>query len=303
MMTEDDLPAGQHAAQATGLTAAPTAAPTAALTAGPATGAGCAGPGGGDPALTEDGFLGNRLRVRQPRTGFRAGADSVLLAAAVPAAPGQRVLELGCGAGVASLCLGVRVPNLDLHAVERQPDYAQLAQENAMRNQIALHVACADLAALPPFLRTEFDHVLANPPYFVPGAGTQARDPGREAALREETPLQLWLDVARRRLRPGGWLTLIQLASRLPDVLAALGGGLGSVSVLPLAARQGRAAGRVIVRARKGGKAPFQLLAPLVLHASPQHLHDGADLSDDANLVLANGGAIDLLGHTKIFDP
>ncbi|RJL18858.1 methyltransferase, partial [Paracoccus siganidrum] len=56
----------------------------------------------------EDGFLGGRLRIRQPARGYRSGADAVMLAAACPAAPGQRVLELGCGAGVASLCLGWR---------------------------------------------------------------------------------------------------------------------------------------------------------------------------------------------------
>ena len=56
--------------------------------------------------LTDDGFLGQRLHILQPRQGYRAATDPVLLAAAVPAQSGQSVLELGCGAGVASLCLG-----------------------------------------------------------------------------------------------------------------------------------------------------------------------------------------------------
>lgn len=243
--------------------------------------------------LTEDGFLGGRLRLIQPRRGFRAGADSVMLAAAVPAQAGQRVLELGCGAGVASLCLGARVAGLDLAAVERQPAYAELAARNAAGAGVAMRVVCADLADLPRDFRVSFDHVLANPPFYAPGAGTAAEDAGREAALREETPLPTWTEVARRRLAPGGWLTMIHLAERLPEVLAALGAGFGSVSVLPLAARQGRAAGRVILRARKGGRAPFQLLAPFVLHDGAQHLRDGGDLSASAQAVLAGGAAID----------
>ena len=49
-------------------------------------------PLGNVPAtLTEDGFLGGRLRILQPEKGFRAGIDSVFLAAAVPCAPGDAV--------------------------------------------------------------------------------------------------------------------------------------------------------------------------------------------------------------------
>ena len=62
--------------------------------------------------VSVDGFLGGQLRLAQPKIGYRAGVDPVLLAAACPAQRGQEVLELGCGVGVASLCLGRRVPGL-----------------------------------------------------------------------------------------------------------------------------------------------------------------------------------------------
>jgi tRNA1Val (adenine37-N6)-methyltransferase len=57
---------------------------------------------------TVDGFLGGKLQVEQPVSGYRAATDPVYLAAAVPAKAGQTVLDVGCGVGVASLCLGVR---------------------------------------------------------------------------------------------------------------------------------------------------------------------------------------------------
>ena len=177
---------------------------------------------GGETTL--DAFLGGRISLRQPRRGYRAATDPVFLAAACPAKPGQSVLELGCGVGAASLCLAARVPGLRLIGVERQADYAALARENAARAGAEMVVVEADLAALPADLRQmAFDHVLANPPYFPPGEGTGADDPGREAANREETPLAQWIAIARARLRPGGWLTLIHLAERLPDCLSALG--------------------------------------------------------------------------------
>jgi tRNA1(Val) A37 N6-methylase TrmN6 len=242
--------------------------------------------------LTDDAFLGGRLRLWQPARGYRAAADPVLLAAAAPARPGDRVLDLGCGALAAGLCLAVRVPGIALSGLERQADYADLARRNAARNGIAAEIVQGDVAALPAALRRPFDIVLANPPFFAPGTGTPARDTGREAALREATPLAVWLAAAARRLADGGWCVAIQAADRLPDLLAALPATLGTVAVLPVAPRAGRPAGRVILRARKGGRAAFRLLAPLVLHAGPAHAADRDDATPEARAILRAAAAI-----------
>lgn len=245
--------------------------------------------------LTEDGFLGGRLRIAQPRHGYRAAMDPVLLAAACPARPGQAVLELGCGAGVASLCLATRLAGLALAGLELQPEYAALARRNAAANGLAFEVHEGDLVAMPAALRARaFDHVIANPPYFAASTGTRAADPGRERAQREDTPLSEWVRAGYRRLKPGGWLSVIQNADRLADLLAPMAAGGGSVTVLPVAPRAGRAAGRVIVLARKGGRGPFRLLAPFVLHAAPAHAADAEDLTDLARSVLRSGEALRL---------
>lgn len=241
--------------------------------------------------LTTDAFLGGRLRITQPGRGYRAGVDPVLLAAAVPARAGERVLELGIGAGVASLCLAVRVPGLTLTGVEVQADYADLARRNATDNAVDLRVITADLAALPADLRHEsFDHVMMNPPYYDRATGTGAQDAGRDMALGGATALTVWVDVAARRLRPRGWLTLIQRADRLANVLAALDGRLGSVTVRPLAPRAGRDAHLVLLRARKDGRAPFRLLAPLVMHDGALHLRDAEDYAANFRHILRDGG-------------
>jgi tRNA1(Val) A37 N6-methylase TrmN6 len=101
--------------------------------------------------------------------------------------------------------------------------------------------------------------------------------------------------LAARRLAPGGWLSLICGADGLPEVLAGMGTKLGSVSVLPLQPRVGRAAPRLVVRARKGGRAPFRLLAPFVIHAGAEHDGDRESYTPEANEVLRNGG--DLLAR------
>ena len=236
-------------------------------------------------ALRQDRFLGGALAIWQPLAGYRAATDPVLLAAAVPAQAGQSALELGCGAGVALLALGRRVAGLRLAGVERQPAYADLARRNAAQNAIAAEIVTADLTALPAPLRgRSFDHVLMNPPYFAPG-DPGARDPGRDRAQREETPLASWIDCALKRLKPGGHLTLIHRAERLPAILAALD-GRAAAAVRPLAAREGHAAGRLLVQARKGARGPFRLLAPLVLHAGAVHPGDHDHFTPAANAVL-----------------
>ena len=243
--------------------------------------------------LRTDGFLDGRLRITQPARGYRSGADAVMLAAACPARSGQAVLELGCGSGVASLCLAWRVSDLTLTGLERQPDYAELARQNAVANRIALRVVQGDLAAMPADLRAEsFDHVIANPPYF--DGGTRAPDTGRSGARHEDTPLSAWIDAAFRRLKPGGGLTMIQRADRLDAVIAALAGRAGDIAILPVAARPGRDAGRVILFARKGARGPLRLLAPFIMHAAAAHLKDGEDLSPSAAEVLRDGMPINL---------
>lgn len=241
--------------------------------------------------LSDDKFLMGRLRLLQPRQGYRAATDPVLLAAACPARAGESVLDLGCGAGAAALCLAARVPGLRLWGLERQPAYAALARENAARNGVAMQVEEGDLADMPRALRIDFDHVIANPPWYPPG-GTPSPDAGRAAALQIDTPLADWVTAASRRLRPGGWLTLISGVDGMPALLAALGDTMGSAAVLPLAAREGRPALRMILQARKGGRGAFRLLAPFILHRGTANDGDREAYTPAANAVLRGGEAI-----------
>jgi tRNA1(Val) A37 N6-methylase TrmN6 len=242
---------------------------------------------------TRDAFLGGRLHLWQPRRGYRAGIDPVLLAAAVPAKPGQSVLDLGCGVGAAALCLHCRVPELALTGVERQGRYADLARRNAAAAQARMEVVEADLTALPSAQRQQqFDHVIANPPYYQPQTRSRAADAGREAALAEDTPLERWIDVAARRLAPKGMVHLIQRANRLPALLAAIQTRLGSPEILPIAPRADRAAELILLRARKGGRAAFRLHAPLILHDGPQHVRDEDSYRPEISAVLRDAAPL-----------
>lgn len=239
---------------------------------------------------TENDYLGGRLRIRQPAKGYRAGVDPVLLAAAIDAKPGQSVLELGTGVGTAALCLGARVTDLQLTGVEIQPNYAALAEENGRHHRAQFEVIVADLAALPdPLKQRQFDHVIANPPYFDRSAGHAATDGGRETAMGEDTPLRIWLEVAAKRVAPKGYVTFIHRAERLADILAQMPKPLGSLQVQPFIPRPGRDANLILVRARHSGRAPLRLHAPIQLHSGQMHEKDAEDYTDLIKSVLRDG--------------
>jgi len=242
--------------------------------------------------LTQDAFLGGLVQLLQPKQGYRAGVDPVLLAASVPALTGQSVLELGCGAGAAILCLGARIDGLTLTGVEREGRFAALATRNGGD---ALNVVRADLTNLPAGLREQqFDHVLANPPYFDRAASRSSDNALREAAHGAQTPLSDWVKVAAQRLKPKGMAHFITRAERLPDFLAACPQSLGSIEVLPITARVGRSADRVIIRARKNGRADFRLHAPLVMHSGTAHQSDHIkDYTAPVQAILHTGAALD----------
>jgi tRNA1(Val) A37 N6-methylase TrmN6 len=243
--------------------------------------------------LTEDRLLDGRLRLIQPRDGYRAAIDPVFLAAAVSAQPGERVLDLGCGAGAAALCLLARCQQVSVTGLELQESLAELARRNAALNAMEGRFIplCGDAAAPPPGL-DGFDHVLTNPPFFAEGSGTPAANASRAIAHQErELDLAGWVKAAVKMLRPKGRLTLIHRADRLGDILAALRGrGVGDITILPLWPKADRAAGRVIVAARKGVRSPLRLLPGLVLHGD-----DGA-FTSSAQAVLRGGAALDPLG-------
>lgn len=245
-------------------------------------------------AETRDAFLGGVIMARQPVVGYRAATDPVFLAAACTAGPQETVLELGCGVGIAALCLGRRVPGVALTGVEVQQDYAELARRNAAENGVTLEVVDGDIRALPAALRARsFDHVIFNPPFYPGGSVVAPGADGRATAHVDVAGTDTWCDAALRRLRPGGTVTMIQRAERLAEILAALAPRAGGLSIRPVTARTGRAAGRVLVRGIKGSRAPLRLLDPFVVHDGATHLKDADDYSEAASAVLRDGAALD----------
>ncbi|MCF3945684.1 tRNA1(Val) (adenine(37)-N6)-methyltransferase [Acidiphilium iwatense] len=237
--------------------------------------------------VTEGTLLGGRLRYRQSASGHRTGIEPVLLAAAIPARPGERVIEAGTGAGAGLLCLGHRVAGLAGVGVERDPALAGLAAANFHANGLdGIGAVAADIARLP--LAVGFHHAFANPPW-RDVADTASPDPGRRLAHRAPAGLlAAWVGALAAVLRARGSITLILPASSLSDTCAVLrDAGCGACRVLPLWPRAGRAAKLVIVQARKGARGPDALLPGLILHGATGYTGEAeAILRDGTALVL-----------------
>jgi len=231
-----------------------------------------------DPVLefSEDAFLGGQLRLKQLKSGHRAGHDAVLLAAATAARSGDRVVDLGAGVGAAGLAVARRVAGIDLVLVEIDTVLAGLARANAEANAIQADVIVLDVeadatafaaAGLAP---DSLDAVLMNPPFNDPARHRVSPDTARGIAhMATATTLLKWVHAARRILKSRGALTLIWRADGIAEVLSALDHGFGSLQLLPVHGEPQAPANRILVRATKGGRAPTQILAALMLNEEP----------------------------------
>jgi tRNA1Val (adenine37-N6)-methyltransferase len=243
-------------------------------------------------ATTADEFLGGRVRVRQPARGFRAGLDAVMLAAAVPALPGQDVLELGAGCGTASLCLAARVDDCAVTGVEIDASLVALASANAISNDLdrRVHFEQADISAMPAALKREFSHAFANPP-FHHGRQPASPDLSRARAKHDRVGLGAWVSAGLKRVVANGTFSFIVRADRLQETLASA--PEGGIAIFPLWPRKCEPARRVIVQLRKGSASEMLFLAGLVLHES-----DG-EYTIRANAVLQGKAALDLMAQSR----
>jgi tRNA1(Val) A37 N6-methylase TrmN6 len=232
--------------------------------------------------LTEDTLLGGRVRLLQPRRGYRVAVDAVLLAAAVDAGPDMHVLDLGAGVGAVGLCITHRVPHCHVVGIELQPELALLAERNAALNSVSDRVRTIvhDLARPLPQALGKFDHVATNPPYLAAAVADPSPDAIKAIATVESSAaLARWLEVATAALKPAGTLTIIHRSDRLDEIAAHLARlNWADLTIKPLAP-----AARVLVQARRADRPNRREVMPLVLHRAE------GGYTDEAEAILRHG--------------
>jgi tRNA1(Val) A37 N6-methylase TrmN6 len=247
-------------------------------------------------AITDDRLLDGRVRLLQPKHGYRAGMDAALLAAACDLAPGERALEAGCGAGAVLFQAAARRPEARFVGVERDPEALRLAEENVVLNGMEnrMRVRAGDVGrgfAAHGFLEPgeqPFDLAFANPPFFDDPDALRAPAPEKRQAWIADAGLDAWTRFLLKAVRDGGRVIVIHRADRLLDLLALLSGQAGSFQIRPIHPFADEPAKRVLVRAVKAGKAPLKLLPPLVLHD-----RSGAKHTPEAEAVFRGEAALE----------
>lgn len=226
------------------------------------------------PDTSDDVFLGGALNILQPKSGYRAGIDAVLLAASVD--HGGRVADAGAGVGVAGLSVASRLKDAHVCMIEKQGALVELARTNIARNGLEgrVRVVQGDLTGKAAALREDFPDdsfrtVLANPPFFTNGRGTSS-NVALKAAAHEmpDTDLDLWIRFSARIAEPGGHFLIIHRADAAAQILSAMERRFGSIKLVPIYAREGEPAIRVLIRGIKGSRGPMEIGKPIILHGT-----------------------------------
>lgn len=222
------------------------------------------------PETTRDLILGDRLILNQPARGYRAGSDAVLVAAAVPAKPGDTIADFGAGVGTAGLAIAVRVPGVRAVLVEIDPAFAALASTNIAENKRDARVVTGDVADLGKHLEPQLaaDHIVSNPPYNPPGGRAPPDETTARARIAPEGLLDIWMRAAMRVLVPGGTITFIHRPDALAEILTVLENRFGGVVLRFVHGEADAPAVRVLVQAKKGSRAALRVLPPLILNAA-----------------------------------
>ncbi len=223
--------------------------------------------------LTRDAFLDGRLNVSQPRHGFRAGLDSVLLGAAA-SGKRRRLLELGTGTGTAALVAMAHNGELTATLVDSDPEAVALAAANAHDNDFGERARTIELDVTAPgkeraaagLADDHFDAVIANPPFFDPAQGTAPSPARAEARHMTQSELEHWVKAAAAHCAPDGEAIFIHAAQALPALLQSFDSRFGDLTILPIVPREGAPATRILVRGIKGSRAPLTLLSSRALH-------------------------------------
>jgi len=254
--------------------------------------------------ITRDTFLGGKVELLQPASGFRAGLDAVLLAAAIPFDGNANPTLLDCGAGVGTvgLCAAARCQHLTSVLIEREPDFIALAQQNIRLNGLTARARALDVDITAPgralsdanIQDNSFSHVVANPPFFVTGSGSTSPNALKAAGQEmEQADLALWVRFMARMAQADGQLVMIQHVAALPAIFSALEGRFGGVKVVPIHPRDGAAANRFLVAAKKGSRAPLSLLPGFILHEA------GNTYTATANAVLKHGAPLEFFRNER----
>ncbi len=201
---------------------------------------------------------------------YSFGEDALLLACFSSPKPNDIVCDLGTGCGIIPLvwCRSNNPPTI--HAVELQPEAAEMARRSVERSGMNNHIRVynADLRNLQGILNEgHYNLVTMNPPYFASGTGGKSANKAAFLARHEGEGCTLTevVQAANRLLCNGGRFCLCHKPERLRDVFDILGSaGLEPKRLRFVHTDPKSKPWLFLCEARKGGSRGLSVLPPFI---------------------------------------
>ncbi|MGN0178472.1 MAG: tRNA1(Val) (adenine(37)-N6)-methyltransferase [Monoglobaceae bacterium] len=226
------------------------------------------------------------LKIIQNPKWFCFGTDAVLLSdfASKSIKKDAEILDMCSGNGIISLLLSSKSDAKKIHALEVQPNVAEMAVRtvklNGLENKIIPR--CGDLKHSEEYYgRSFFNNIICNPPYKESGGGlTNKDDPVTLARHEILCSLEDIIRVSSIILAPGGKLSMIHRPERLADIFCLM----RKYKIEPKRLRfvhpsAGKTATMILVEGAYCGRPKLFLESPLYVYKEP------GVYSDEINLI------------------
>lgn len=220
---------------------------------------------------TEDYLLNKKIKIFQPKDGYRAAIDAVFLSSLIKektVCPKAKILDVGSGTGAVSLCLAYRLKEKhpEITGIDIQENLVELSNKSAKANGFDfLHYEVSDIRQKTSLKPLSFDFVLTNPPYSDHDMPSP-NESKKFAHNHQDFDLTSWLSFSLKMLKPKGYIALINRTEALNEILSAMHNKAGSIQILPLYSKGGQAAKRILILAQKGSRGLTSILPPLYTH-------------------------------------
>lgn len=202
--------------------------------------------------------LNGKHKLYQLSDGFLFGTDAVLLSGIIRPGKNSVGVELGTGTGIIPILLSIHKEFQKIYAVEIQPEYAALAQENISLNGFShkVEVVEGDLKRVKDLIPSPCDFVFSNPPYMKKDSGAKNESEKKKIA-RHEVMCDI-RDVCRAAsslLQDKGTFYCVYRIGRMTELFSAMREfDLEPKNLILTAPKEKSPPNLILVRAVKGAK-------------------------------------------------
>ena len=238
--------------------------------------------------ITLDKFLDGRINIYQPKKGYRAGIDAVILAACIKEKKNCKILDAGSGSGLISFCLAHRCKNVFITGIEKNKEYHFLAMKSLKKNKLKSEINFLN-KNFKDLHNMKFHIIVSNPPWFPRNTTFQSKNLLINDSKIESLNLDFWINKVFSNLTSLGEYYTIFPYNRIKVLIKILKKYFNIIKVYPLASFKGLSANKAIVYAKKSNnKYKYCEFDNIIIHKSDK------TFKSNINAILRKGNPLSL---------